>query len=147
MRMMDISTESGLLKAISEFIYKVDEKYSIQYAYLFGSTARGKDRTDSDVDIAVKFKQSFSNEEDMFIRGEIIDMGRTFLQREVDLVSLEKAPTILKYEIVRDGIVIKEGDGRASFESLALREYFDFEYYSKIYNDKVIENIKEGKFF
>ena len=38
---------------------------------------------------------------------------------------------------------MKDSRKRAEFESLALREYFDFRYYSKIYNKAMIEAIKE----
>jgi len=49
----------------------------------------------------------------------------------------------LKYEIVKKGIPLKESKKMAEFESLALREYFDFQHYAEVYNKAMIEAIKE----
>ena len=132
---------------IEKFLYDINKKYQIDFAYLFGSMAKGKERNDSDIDIAIKFKDNYSDIEDIIIRGEIIDNGKKYFDREIDIVSLNKAPILLKYEVVKAGIVIKDSDNRASFESLVLREYFDFKYYSDIYNEKIISNIKNDTFF
>ena len=42
----------------------------------------------------------------------------------------------LKYKIIQEGIVIKDSRERIAFESIVLREYFDFKYYSDYYNKK-----------
>lgn len=136
-----------LKNEIEKFLYDINKKYQIDFAYLFGSIAKGKERNDSDIDIAIKFKDNYSDIEDIIIRGEMIDNGKKYFDREIDIVSLNKAPILLKYEVVKAGIVIKDSDNRASFESLVLREYFDFKYYSDIYNEKIISNIKNDTFF
>lgn len=117
---------------INNFIESIDKKYKIEFAYLFGSTARAEQRIDSDIDIAIKFSENYIDIKDVLVRGELIDKGKAYFGREVDIISLDKSSTILKYEVVKDGIVIKDSVERASFESLVLREYFDFKYYSDI---------------
>ncbi|SCX92527.1 hypothetical protein SAMN03080606_00496 [Alkaliphilus peptidifermentans DSM 18978] len=70
-------------------------------------------------------------------------MGMKYFQRKLDVVSLNSATPLLKYEVVRKGILLKESKRRAEFESLALREYFDFRYYAEAYNKAMIEAIKK----
>ncbi len=55
----------------------------------------------------------------------------------------DSASLLLKYEVIKTGIPLKESKKRAAFESLALREYFDFRYYAEIYNEAMIESIQK----
>lgn len=134
--------DEKLKNAIKIFINHIDNKYEIEFAYLFGSIAKGKENKLSDIDIAVKFKNNYNNMKDMLIRGEIIDFASKFFDKNVDIISLDKASIFLKYEVIKDGLIIKDNLNRATFESLVLREYFDFKYYSDIYNEKILENMK-----
>lgn len=128
--------------SIMEFIKIIDKLYKIKFAYVFGSVARGEEGKLSDIDIAVYFEKSYTPMQDAFIRGDIIERGKETFHKDMDVVSLNKATPFLKYEIVREGVVVKDHDERATFESLALREYFDFKHYSDIYNEAIIESIK-----
>lgn len=129
------------------FIEKINKKYNIKFAYIFGSQANGRALESSDIDIAVYFAEEISLVEEAYIRGDIIEEGKAFFKKDVDIVSLNNAPLLLKYEIIYNGIVIKAHDEIGDFESLALREYFDFKYYSDIYDNVMIEKIKKGEFF
>lgn len=129
------------------FISNMKDKYSIKFAYIFGSQAIGEASENSDVDIAIYFGKSYEAVEEAFIRGDIIEEGKAFFKKDIDVVSLKNASLLMKYEIIHDGIVIKDDDERTNFESLALREYFDFKYYSDIYDNAVIEKIKQGEVF
>lgn len=130
-----------------QFIHKINNKYKIKFAYLFGSFAYGKENNNSDLDLAIFFQESYSEFDDLLIRGEIIEEGKAFFNKDVDIVSLEKASTLLRYEVVKQGIVLKDHEDRAEFESLSLREYFDFQYYSNIYNKAIVDSIKKGSYF
>ena len=145
--LQDIGTD--YIDKIRKFIREVNKNYPIIFGYLFGSRANGTYNSMSDVDIALMFEKDYSDTEDIFTRGDIIEIGQKFFKESIDVVNLKKAPLILKYSIVHEGIVIKdEGSGqRADFESLTLREYFDFQYYSQYYNGAVIERIKQGNYF
>lgn len=129
------------------FVEEINKKYKIKFAYIFGSQANGKAVENSDIDIAIYFEEKTSPMEDVFIRGDIIEEGKAFFKKDVDIISLENASPLLKYEVIHDGIVIKDNDEIGDFESLALREYFDFKYYSDIYDNEMIEKIKKGEFF
>ncbi|WP_315115405.1 type VII toxin-antitoxin system MntA family adenylyltransferase antitoxin [uncultured Clostridium sp.] len=137
----------NIIDKVKDFIIEINKKYEVKFAYIFGSQARGVAREDSDIDIAIYLKENHPPMEEAFIRGDIIEDGKAFFKKDVDIISLNNASLLLKYEIIHDGIVIKDDDDRAGFESLSLREYFDFKYYSDIYDNAMIERIKKGEFF
>lgn len=138
---------NDIISKAENFISNINKKYKIKFAYIFGSQATGKAADNSDVDIAIYFRRNYKGMKEAFIRGEIIEEGKAFFDKAVDIVSLNNASLLLKYEIIHDGIIIKDDDERATFESLTLREYFDFKYYSDIYDNAVIERIRKGEVF
>ncbi|MBA7578420.1 nucleotidyltransferase domain-containing protein [Candidatus Atribacteria bacterium 1244-E10-H5-B2] len=98
----------------------------VVFAYLFGSLTKGKVNPLSDIDVALYLKKgtNFSREK-MVILEELIDIFGT---EEIDLVILNIAPLTLKARIVGNKKILVDKDPflRHSFESLVLREYFDF---------------------
>ncbi|MDD2216400.1 MAG: nucleotidyltransferase domain-containing protein [Eubacteriales bacterium] len=138
---------SQLGDKLKEFINEIDREYPIELAYLFGSYAKGTENSQSDIDIALLFKHQYTKYEELIIRGRIIDKGISVFLRPVDLVSLNSAPPLLKYEVIGDSLILKDSKLRSSFESLAIREYFDFQYYSRIYKVAVINSIRDNNYF
>ena len=136
-----------LLNKIKCFIEDINKKYTIELAYLFGSIAKGEANNMSDIDIAIKFMNEYSSLEDIFIRGEIIDLGQGIFHMPMDVVNLDNASVFLKHEIVKHGIVLKDCYERATFESLVFREYFDFKYYSDTYDKNVVARLKNKTYF
>ncbi|WP_232841642.1 nucleotidyltransferase domain-containing protein [Caldicellulosiruptor acetigenus] len=76
------------------------------------------------------------------LRGLLMEEGKTVFKRDVDIVNLKNANIFLKYSIIKDGIILKDHEERSLFEVSVLREYLDFSYYSEIYNQKILESIK-----
>jgi predicted nucleotidyltransferase len=70
----------------------------VKLAVLFGSTARGQARKDSDVDLGLLL--------DPDTRAVRVH-GRA-ARRDVHIVHLSEAPPLLRFEISRDGVVIRE---------------------------------------
>lgn len=100
--------------------------HRVVFAYLFGSMAGDTMNPLSDVDIAVYLLGvSDLEEERLEILGELANILGT---DEIDLVILNTAPLPLKARIVRNRKVLadKKPTLRCEFESLVLREYFDF---------------------
>ena len=98
----------------------------ILFAYLFGSFGRGKQLPLSDVDIAVYLKEpTVVQEKKMEILGALIDILQT---DEIDLVVLNNAPLPLRMRILENKKVIVDREPflRHRYESLTMREYFDF---------------------
>ena len=136
-----------LIKQAENYVLMIENDCKIKFAYIFGSFARCEENSSSDLDIAVMFEKNYEDYDDALLRGKYIDIGKSIFKKEIDLVSLDRASLSLKYEIIKDGILIKDSDDRASFESLAMREYFDFKYFSDIYNESIINSIKDGTYF
>ena len=89
--------------------------------YLFGSMAANRARQDSDVDLAVLPAAPFSAAELMHLRAELSER----LMRDVDLIDLSRATTVLRKEVVARGRLLFETDAnrRAEFEMYALSDY------------------------
>lgn len=98
---------------------------NVIFAYLFGSQVRGNTTPMSDVDIAVFIEGNNLPDSKLTIIGDLIDGLET---DEIDLVILNTAPLSLKGRILRNREILVDRKPflRHSFESLTLREYFDF---------------------
>lgn len=132
---------------LTAYIQSIDDAYPLELAYLFGSYAKGTGHRESDIDVALLFKQTYTQAEELLLLGRLMDEGAKRLDRKVDIVFLHRASPLLRYEVVRHRIVLKDSPQRASFESLAIREYFDFRYYAEIYNQAVLQRIAGGAGF
>ena len=98
----------------------------VVFAYIFGGLASGRQRPLSDVDIAVYLDSYVDKiETKLDIIGVLSDALKT---DEIDLVVLNGAPISLVGRVLMKKrlIVDKQPFIRHSFESLALREFFDF---------------------
>jgi predicted nucleotidyltransferase len=106
------------------YILKNDEH--VLFAYLFGSSITGIITPMSDIDIAVYLIQNTDKTKDRFnLIGKLIETLRT---DDIDLVILNTAPLTLTARIIRNKeiLVDKSSLVRHSFESLILRQYYDF---------------------
>jgi len=100
----------------------------ILFAYLFGSLARKKARSLSDVDIAVYCREgSPFPEKKLEILGNLASVLKT---DEIDLVMLNRAPLALRMKILENKKVIVDKAPliRHRYESMTMRQYFDFSY-------------------
>ena len=96
----------------------------VKFAYLFGSSVRGETGPLSDIDIAV-FLDSRVSPFDFRLRLSA-SLAQALGSEHFDLVTLNDAPLLLKYEVVRGGRVIKEEKNkRVAFETKVLSEYLD----------------------
>lgn len=112
-----------LLPDVREYLNKHPK---VVFAYLFGGIARGKVFPLSDVDIAIyTADRTDIVQEKLEILGKLNELLRT---DEVDLVVLNTAPLPLAARIIKNKIILadKMPFARHAFESLIIREYFDF---------------------
>ena len=99
---------------------------NIIFAYLFGGLAKGDIHPLTDIDLAVYLK--YTNELAAYklqLFNKITDVIGT---SEMDLIILNTSPISLTGRILqkREVLVDKEPFSRHAFESLKLREFFDF---------------------
>jgi hypothetical protein len=89
---------------------------------LFGSAATGRLHSDSDIDVGISMES----------RGEIAPALRVALERavgrSVDVVMLDEAPPLVRFEIARDGVVLMERHphGWADFRAHAMIDWWDW---------------------
>jgi len=100
---------------------------AVRLAYLFGSQARGEAGALSDIDIAVFFSESPSLDEHAAMQ---VDLCRLLETDAVDLVVLNDASPLLKFDAVIEGKLVYQAvsdDLMNDFEMRVIREYFDTE--------------------
>ena len=92
---------------------------------LFGSVARGTDGPNSDIDIGI-----FPDDPGMSLPDELslqTELSRS-CGRVVDLVRLDRAPTLVRWQVVRDGRVLLDTVPFAAqrFIAESVGDYLDF---------------------
>lgn len=90
------------LDDIKRICTEVFNKYSVDYCYLFGSYAKGKETEQSDVDLLVSVPL------DGLKFYELVEVLRENLRKKVDLLDvsqLNKNPALLQ-EVLKDGVKI-----------------------------------------
>jgi predicted nucleotidyltransferase len=95
----------------------------VRFACLFGSSVTRGPELARDVDVAVCFRTSPSLLELGGLEGELErEIGRT-----VDVVDLDQATTLLRWEVARTGLALCSSDPVAllEFRARAPIEYFD----------------------
>lgn len=106
--------------------YFAAERPDLVSVYLFGSVARGRDRSSSDVDLGLLFGEAPAPG----ISGpaaRVEDELEHRLRRPVQAVVLDTAPPDLVHRVLRDGRLVYERDrsARIRFEVARRREYLD----------------------
>jgi len=99
-----MASEIGMVEKLKEYF---GSREDICFAFLFGSHVLGKTFQESDVDIAIYFKEGYSFEPTKKIWGELEEI----LGKDVDLVVLNTAPPLIGYTAIR-GKAIATNDYR-----------------------------------
>lgn len=77
-----MKTREEIEKLLKNFFEKKAKSYGIEMAFLYGSWARGFPKEDSDIDIAVVFKNKLLSDNDLF---ELINDISFSLSKEIGL--------------------------------------------------------------
>jgi len=91
--------------------------------YIFGSTATGRYRSESDIDIAIMIRGSLEGMERVQLETSLSNL----LKRDVDLIIFGDATPLLQHQILKYGYLVFERDPkeRVRQEVAARREYLD----------------------
>lgn len=114
-------------------------------AYIFGSLAGERATPRSDVDIAILFADA---SDPLAVGGHQLQlMGELerFTDREVDVVILNTAPSILQHQVLRHGRLLYERDrqARVEFEVRAGKIYADLKPMYDFHTRDLLQKIKE----
>ena len=95
----------------------------IRLAVLFGSVARGEATARGDVDLGVLLE-----DEAVDALWDIEIATGSAVRRPVDLIDLDRAPPLLRFQIARDGIALVERDTGAwtRFKTRAMLDWWDW---------------------
>lgn len=123
-----------VIEKLCPLFAKQDE---VLLAYLFGSYARGEERTSSDVDLAVLLKQKVRGDALLEAYRRLYLAIREALSTErFDLVLLNHASFSLQFAVVSQGKLIyaRSEDVLNAFEINVIRKYQDAAYLRRVQN-------------
>lgn len=133
-----INNRTEIISKVTDYIISMD---IIIFAYIFGSFARGE--VFSDIDIGTYLKSDVDRSP-LEIEFEMEDKIGALTGYPVDVRALNKAPTTFVFQVIKDGILIKDinPDIRSDFEGFVFKTTHDFlrfqnEYLREIYNAPV----------
>ncbi len=128
------------MKASDQIIDLVVQHYpDVQAIYLFGTYATSDERPDSDVDIALLLPPEQAREAGSPALSDLhLDLARA-LGREVDLINLRLAPTVLRKEVIMADRRIYCANAYAADEF----EMLTISYYQKL-NEERAEIIEDA---
>ena len=121
----DITQRLPLLRNL---LHILEANPHINFAYLFGSYAKGRAKGGSDLDIAVWVKEPVDKIELMTAIGEAVP-------KEIDLVILNDAPPLLRHQVMRYGKLLfcKVKKEHTRFKVWSIKEYEDFRWLQETY--------------
>jgi len=121
---------------IEELRRLLEPDADVLFAYLYGSSVNDPDLFGSDIDVGVYLKHGHLNE---YVKKE--EQLTAFLishlhNDRIDLRTINTLPLILKYSILRDGILIFSRDEleRVDFETTSMLRFFELKPYLDEYN-------------
>src|SRR3989338_2724717 len=142
LKMPNIQVTSKLSKA-KRFFSEID---AIAFAYAFGSVALGTSGPLSDLDFAVFLHKSRDPFTD---RLKLIErLGRAIGADRIDLTPHNYAPLLLRYEVIKRGILLKDRPAmRVPFETATIGEFLDTAYIRGVQRRVVKEQLARGTYF
>ncbi|UNL87600.1 nucleotidyltransferase domain-containing protein (plasmid) [Priestia koreensis] len=108
-------------ETINVILDVLKNELSPNLVYLFGSQAAGNTHTKSDFDIAYLGNRSISHYERFMLAQQLAST----LNRDVDLIDLNKSSTVFQAQVVGHGKVLycTDENGRLMFEMLTFKKY------------------------
>jgi predicted nucleotidyltransferase len=138
-----VSNTAGITaNQIEQTVALLREKFAPELIYLFGSAVRGELRLDSDLDFAFLSEQFTDNYQVFIMAQQLADI----VKRDVDLIDLHKASTVLKAQIVSTGknIYASDANRRINFEIVALKEYALLNEERQLVLDNFVKEVKQN---
>ena len=124
------------------------KKHQVKLAYLFGSRAKGNAVEESDYDVAILFEKETDGLDFLDRAAYLKEDLRPYFPNEVEVVPLNEADSILKYEVISNGQVLYSYDEgyRVDFEVAAITGYIDDRHTLDIYYAALEKRVNEGVF-
>ena len=109
---------------IVDYLYNHDQ---VSAAWLFGSVAQGRERQDSDIDIAILFVPGLTGSDQFNLRLALAVDLTAIAGREVDIADMISATPFFQHQVRKTGKLLLEKDHqyRVAFDVESRRTYFD----------------------
>ena len=136
--------DDNILEIITSYLNK---QADIVAVYLFGSTIKDCARKDSDLDLAVLFREDM----DAFYRFDqklqLTNELEELVQLKIDLVDLRSADDYFIHQVMKNKLLLidKNTSARVNFEVNHRKRYFDLMYFYRQYRLQAIKRLKERK--
>jgi len=137
----------GLKLELTEVISRLKRLFAskdITIAYLFGSHAEGTAVSSSDIDLAVLLPHNKSSSSEFYLQL-ITDIKNAIETDRFDLLLLNKASPLIKYEVVRSGIAIyaRSEKEQEHFEMKTRQKYLDTAYLRRVQNQYLKKRVEQ----
>ncbi len=121
----------------------LERRFGVDALWLFGSQATGHARADSDVDVAVLFRERPALLDLLDARAE----AALLLGRDVDLVDLERASPILAMQVLRHGRLLVDNNPshRHRFTAGAPGRYEDLKRVRRPIERRLLQRVLHGR--
>lgn len=121
-----------------------DEQQDISTAYLFGSAAKGMQRTHSDIDIAILFVDSMHVLERFERKLEIANKIEKMIGIKVDVVDLESSDVYFIHQMMLKKLIVADKNihRRVEFEVKMRRTYFDMQPFYEFYYKQALNRLE-----
>lgn len=131
------------MRKLREIVGELCKVHGCTYAILFGSQACGVAKPYSDIDIAVKFRGNVD-----YLKGAF-EMASDLEERlgiHVDVVAVNVADTILKYEVFSSGMLLycENYDEYMDDFINSIDEWLDFQYHFNKFYNRVIKEMRDA---
>ncbi len=106
---------------------------NIAAVYIFGSVAAAKNRSESDVDVAIMVRSKLKGMERVQLETSLSNL----LGKDVDLIIFGEATPLLQHQILKYGCLIYERDPKERMrqETASRREYLDNTFLYRVIED------------
>ncbi|NYB52390.1 MAG: nucleotidyltransferase domain-containing protein [Methanobacteriaceae archaeon] len=123
---------------LKQVTLELEKNPMILFAYLYGSVARGEQREDSDIDIAVYLSKHTN---DPLLESKIGLELQKKLGKNVDIRVINSASLVFIHQVLNNGQLLFSNDDkcRINFETRKMDEYLDFKPVMEKYDKKRLE--------
>jgi len=122
-----------------------DKQDRVLVAYMFGSYARGRQTSRSDMDVAILLSETPEKMLEYYLH--LIDGLSKISGNDVDLIILNRAPPLLRHQVIKHGKLVycRDEKSRIEFEARAEDEYLDFSRAVARYDECLMKEILRWK--
>jgi predicted nucleotidyltransferase len=121
-----LSLMNILAASQKERIASLGRRYHLRFIILHGSAVKGREREDSDRDIALLGYHEIPLKEFFQIHSSFSDLLGDDERHELDLATLHHVDPFFRYQVIRDGVLLYGDPTRyEEFKAYAYRDFVD----------------------